>query len=769
MLSANVTETPRPRPPAKTRRSASLLKTATPPPSYAAAFTLTPEGKPRLDTLLGSPMPATFQRVGWDTGSPDRQVSPTSEEDMEWMKEKSQEELSELLVKADDLIKERETELGVASAVCKELYDNNVALKSKHQALLARLPSSPSPSPSPEPMSRTSSRYSISLSRPISEFDTSPLPSSFKGHARKISVSNAEISHLADQNAELLEKLERIESESFSADQSGRRVLKRLEKEISTLREELEKTQAKSEELEEKTRVGFGWDSEQVVQEVWRKKQEREARFRAMRNLGHNGDDEGGSEVRNFAPEGSVFGAPFSFFPPGDTPRRLTGTPNNRQPSAPAPFTPHPESTLISQLLEKIQELEETNVRIIEQQNETTNQLNAMQRETEHISKVYECFADENIIELASETDPPHGNGDRASRDETIRFRSFKRNLETQFSDSPNMDEFPRSLNISTTSRARKSVVGLFDGSEENNRGGSTPDQLRSFSLPIPFASSPRSEGHRSSRSVGSTGLVSPALSSLSLSPSPTHPSNPFNPPHRTLEAELGNEFKDGWGLSAGNPHLRTNSLYDLTQISAPPSPSPSPMSHQHSRSRSSIHEPDALPTPMSMGNSALRLSVEPPTPDKVPTAGRNRGDGPGNRSLRYHRMSETVKSRTSKWVDGRFKDTLTGHVSLAHVGNLPATSQPSTPMPQRLANAFDAVVDNVSGPAGRRSTHDSEDKKVQVEKGKPRGLGAIMLEFWLWLQFAIIILVFLWAMAKRGPKSVLGEAAHRRTVSSSH
>jgi hypothetical protein len=36
-------------------------------------------------------------------------ASPNAEEDPEWLSEKSREELAELLLKADDLIKERET------------------------------------------------------------------------------------------------------------------------------------------------------------------------------------------------------------------------------------------------------------------------------------------------------------------------------------------------------------------------------------------------------------------------------------------------------------------------------------------------------------------------------------------------------------------------------------------------------------------------------------------------------------------------------------
>ena len=40
-------------------------------------------------------------------------------------------------------------------------------------------------------------------------------------------------------------------------------------------------------------------------------------------------------------------------------------------------------------------------------------------------------------------------------------------------------------------------------------------------------------------------------------------------------------------------------------------------------------------------------------------------------------------------------------------------------------------------------------------------GVGGCILEVWLWLQFIIVIALFLWTMAKRGPKVVL-EAERR-------
>jgi hypothetical protein len=135
MLAANIPETPRPRPPAKVRRSVSKPKPiSTPPPSYAAAFSYTPGGQPRVDALLGSPMPVTFRRVGWGSDNRDGLVlSPATEEDREWANERSREELSELLVKADDLIKERENGMQAYTSCCQSrLADKLTPLSSQN-------------------------------------------------------------------------------------------------------------------------------------------------------------------------------------------------------------------------------------------------------------------------------------------------------------------------------------------------------------------------------------------------------------------------------------------------------------------------------------------------------------------------------------------------------------------------------------------------------------------------------------------------------------
>lgn len=57
--------------------------------------------------LLGSPITVTTQLM--EAGTPPTGIPKTTPEVDEWMNEKSREELSELLLKADGLIKSRET------------------------------------------------------------------------------------------------------------------------------------------------------------------------------------------------------------------------------------------------------------------------------------------------------------------------------------------------------------------------------------------------------------------------------------------------------------------------------------------------------------------------------------------------------------------------------------------------------------------------------------------------------------------------------------
>ncbi|KAJ6539738.1 hypothetical protein B0H19DRAFT_1180326 [Mycena capillaripes] len=722
MLS-NETVTPRPRPPAQTKRSSSRpLLQASPPPPYASSILA--ENNTRKE-ILGSPLPATLQDV---------------EENPDWLSEKSREELAELLLKADDLIKERETELGVTSAVCKSLYESNVTLKNKHDALVARIPPTPTPRHSP-PLSANASIVSFpgGMHSKDSSFDAgSPM---YPKRLRRISVSPKDISLLSDQNAELLLKLETLEAEALSADRSGRRALKQLEREIQLLRDELEKTQARSEQLEKNAQEG----TEKIVEEMWRKKKAREAKFRAIRKNNTSG----------YALEGRDFAPPGPFAKPSLSPSSSSEFPQSDDDDsygAEHSFEQPVEHSLVSQLLSKIQELEDTNTRILQQQSETADKLHAVQRETESISKVYEAFSAETGVEWEVVDE----DGRKSPMEGTIRFRSFRRTLEAQAQN----DEFASLLSLPR--KPRKSVIDLFGAANEPG-----PSRL---SFP-------------SSDSMSSTSELSPLKYDFSQSQTPYNMS-PLLASHPTLKAELGSDFGDD-----ADPFSRSRrgSLYDLS-FSVSPSPTPNNLSL-----RSRVSDARAIRNPITSTplSNALQLNVEPPTPSSVQDGDEASGTGSLREKKnkdRYRRMSETLLLRTSRWVDGRFS---TNSSSSSSFGG-GSTLRPS--LPQRLSSALDIVMENFTGPgagtvrgddsaAATRSPSPSGISEVEAEAeaegdentvvldeagaGQKRSAALVrfVLEVWLWLQFAIIIVVFLFAMAKRGPKSVLGEADRRAVV----
>ena len=222
------------------------------------------------------------------------------------------------------------------------------------------------------------------------------------------------------------------------------------------------------------------------------------------------------------------------------------------------------------------------------------------------------------------------------------------------------------------------------------------------------------------------------------------------------------------------------------------------------------------------------------PTPDKLrsPTA------------TRQYRLSQTVRSRTNRWVEGRIVST---------PSSPPAQKQKHEPSPLRndssesqvlrkrssatlgrragrsalasagasaliastglLGETFDSAVGQIRRVASRGSfgfvlppappheeerpetpqaaeedaqmaggeyaskgegevadEHEEADRSLSLRHGasvadplnmQHAGVVGFILEVWLWLQFIIVIALFLWTMAKRGPKVVL-EAERR-------
>ncbi|KAJ6515481.1 hypothetical protein C8R45DRAFT_888336 [Mycena sanguinolenta] len=732
MLS-NETVTPRPRPPAQNRRASAgkAFAQTSPPPPYASSL-LERERKP---SYLGSPLPATLQslRLNSETSDP---LAEDDNADTAWLNEKSREELAELLLKADDLIKERETELGVTSAVCKSLYESNVTLKNKHDALVSRIPSTPRHSP---PLSGNVP-FPGGMHSQNNSFDGNSTNSFlYPTRPRRISVSPRDISLLADQNAELLQKLESLESEALTADRAGRRALKQLEREIQLLRDELERTQARSEELEKKAQMG----TEKLVEEIWRKKKEREAKLKAARKNtpGRNGG------IRDFAPPGPLTKASLS---PNSAEFSSSDDSYDSEPD----FEQSDEHSLVSKLLSKIQELEDTNTRILQQQSDTADKLHAVQRETESISKVYEYFSAENGVEWEVVDEDGH----KSPMEGTIRFKSFRRSLDLQ--EEP-ADAFASLLTLPR--RPRKSVMDLF---------GAADDEAGPSKLTFP------------SSDTMSSSELSPLRYEFSQSSTPYNMS-PVPGGRPSLQSELGSDF----GGDDLDPFVRSrhNSLYDIS-FSASPSPTPNNLSL-----RSRVSDARTTRNRSMSGSSAtlnaLQLNVEPPSPF-AGSSGTATADTPEPGSLReknkdrHQRMSQTLLRRTSRWVDGRFS-------TISSSGSIGAESTPRPSLPQRLSSALDLVMENFTGPSPATRTADdsepadasvgatsmsSEDgentvvlsgntEAVESREAKKALIVKFVLEVWLWLQFAIIIVVFLWAMAKRGPKSVLKEADQRAVV----
>ncbi|KAI0772089.1 hypothetical protein BD413DRAFT_548263 [Trametes elegans] len=858
MLSTNALATPRPPPPAKTRKSSALhYSKLAPPPPYAP---------PLSETLLDSPIPITAQLVNAATLSPDGTGGDDAAPMDEWMNEKSREELSGLLLKADGLIKTRETELGYTSALCKSLYDDNVALKTKHEALLARLPgagtSSPAPSTptSPRPGTPGASRspgimFPSSFDEPLQ-----PLPPSARlRHTRRISVTPGELAHLADQNAELLDKLEQLESESCKADLAGKRKLRKLEQEIQTLREELDKTQAKGAELEEQAKAAVS-----AVQMQRKKEEVRALKEKAAGAL--FGSDLSAAEVRDFAPPPELpRSTPRKRRPvsseadhaPGDTSDALSdelsfdsgGTHEELDcetyfPSSPVSAHEHNRSgtefAIVSQLLSKIRELEETNAQIKEQQRATEERMRAAQWDVDSIRRVYDCL-DVADIDIEDEDSPLRApRPSRVPSGGTIRFSSLRRTLIGDMSrlhTSEGSDGFASGISKGMQStireepngprsgpghKTRKSVVGLFDAnpraSIENDSGPAHGDYPPSLKPAM-------DEVNMSGWSIAATDGLAPPSPSLSLLQAP------LEGPHsgRTLGSELGSEFGDEWPERGFNHHLRASSLYELAGLNASQSTPCSPS--ESFAAPPSILFPsteDTHPVGRAAGSStpppapALQLNIEPPTP----TPERLRSPA----AARQHRLSQTVRARTNRWVEGRFpqdqsqdthilrkrqsavmlggslsfKDKLLGHEpthsdSDAGEGRAGAAILDETfgdavarvrrvqkraslaamvftaPSPHELAEAAleasEAAIEDERAKAAERAEETRQlvhpAPAAVADPAQREGVVGLVLQAWLWLQFAVVVMLFLWAMAKRGPKVVLeaerrGRGAHR-------
>jgi len=667
-------------------------------------------------------------------------------------------------------------------------------LKNKHDALFQRISpiiDTTSP-PNQSPLSSISPLWPAfaTLNQSNSEFgvdDISPehtLSKSCRYKTRRgVSVPTLDISLLADQNAELLSKLEKLESEATSADAAGRRELRRLEKEISLLKEEMEKTQARSDELEEKAKSGFGLGAEKMVEEAWKRKQEREARIKSLKNLrSHNQ----GCEAQNFAPDAPSLFRPQTkmVFPVVEEVTSLVDNAADVLDSK-SSIMEAQDGQLVVKLLQKIQELEATNSKILQHQTETTSRLQAVQRETEFMAKIYE-----RLNELKAQ----HSHDEFTAKDQVsdgfVHWPTESHN--TPQSHLTAGVKRSRSLHKHET-QSRRRAVGLIGDSVSEVSASRKPR----FSLPVPFSEGSLSRRrHHSSYSIGSGGLASPALSSLSLS----------SPPARSLEEfsdlNLAKELGEQWDEPGDTGQPLPRSLSDLGLNFESQSPCP----------------PPSVTPPPELSNS-LQLAIEPPTPQKgAPIAHPHESLLIGNMSPRFQ-QSRSLRNHNYIYREGRYTESLAPNLNLrkrfAGAGSLSIPSRGSAgPL---FFEGFQVIMDEFDERNGstQQESRDADvlhspssdpedyaDAKEELDEattdvgfGQQAGgikreeeeiyneenlsparsqtseiskstVGGIMLEVWMWLQFAIIMLVFLWAMARKGPKSVLRDAERKRTMS---
>jgi hypothetical protein len=554
---------------------------------------------------------------------------------------------------------------------------------------------------------------------------------------------------LNEQNAELMQKLERLESESASAELSGRRILRKLEKDIELLRDELERTQARNSELEEQAKHNFGLDPQRVAEEVLKKKYERELHIQALKNSS-NSSSTSESHVLDFAPTAGrsstssrsmdlLFPSLASSQGPPDEhslleshhPGQLNALPSMVSPVTEMEWAPRrrhsdksespppePQLAIISQLLMKMQELEDTNASIVEQQWETSKKLQAIQRETENMAKVYEYLSDNNNdikLELVEDSILDDEDELRNYNDETIRFRSLRRTIENRNSSivSPAAVD---SYNLSGARKERKSVFGLFGTQALSSNEPQDVNSHKTFTFPTVGDGDSEFDYHN-----------------LPYSPSPLRAHS-----GGSLGSELGSEYGEESRLNAFNHHLRTSSLYNLSSIR---SRRTSLISSVNSDVRDELDE-SMVGTP---STNEVQLTVEPPTPAQLH---KSSNMGPAKTTAaetRLQNLSQTIRSRTSKWIDARFTDRILGPLR-TQVGSETMT------IPSTDTKPADVAAPHSSATALIPST---SSKAVVKER---HSLVKFMIEVWLWFQFAIIILVFVIAMARRGPRSIIAE-----------
>ena len=560
-------------------------------------------------------------------------------------------------------------------------------------------------------------------------------------------MTPTELAQLTDQNAQLSSQLEDLEREATRADESAKRKLGKLEREIERLKGDLdmalEQLQQKEKEIERSS-------------EAKRQRLERDERLLALREK----QQQQHPEVVDFSP-------------PSIPVKRFTRSEEDDSHNDQVPFPTggcNSEVDLISQLMDKIKELEETNREITEEQNESVKKLKKAMIGAEGMRKVYDCLSDDEDVEVEivdedefmDAIDHPFGGSldSVPEEDPPIRFSSLRRTinedihkrLATELFEDDVPDHACGEMEHAQF-RSRGSIAGLFDPPEKRGRTTSLMEQ-------------PEEDSDDMDDSKIFSRGVSPIGSPLLM------PQDP--PTHiRSLGSELGSEYGDDRdGSTSEHRHVRTTSLLSLTAIIA----DNSPLSNtSHSRTASKM-ESSPTPTPKRLAASPHHRSSSMRDKDRSSDAATF--DSTKSR-LRSRLLNQTISARSTRWSDGRLDDVaisasrtprisapLISDVFRSAVEQVTGSSTVTAVAPRQNLQSDEVNLDE---PRDRSHERPAEEREGTGEDGaKEREIrrtkvNEFVLEVWLWLQFILIILVFLWALARRGPRNVLKEAERKR------
>ena len=562
-------------------------------------------------------------------------------------------------------------------------------------------------------------------------------------------MTPAELAQLTDQNYQLTSQLEDLEKEATKADETAKRKLGKLEQEIERLKGDLDKAleQLQQKEIEIERSA-----------EAKKQRMERDERLLALREK----QQQQRQEVVDFSPPPIAIKR-FSRFDADNA--------HDEQVSFPT-VSPISEMDLISQLMNKVRELEETNQEISDQQNESVKKLRKAMIGAEGMRKVYDYFSDEEDVEveLVDEDEfvdanehPAGGPLDSVPEEDTpMRFSNLRRainedihkRLATELfeDDKDTYGEIKR-----THSRSRGSVAEPFDSPE-----------MRGRTLSYMNLEDDDSDDMDDSK-IFSRG-VSPIGSPLLM------PQDP--PTHiRSLGSELGSEYGDE---ADGNPpehrRSRTTSLFSVFSLSAFITDNSPSNRTSHGRSASKVENTPTSAPKRSASSARQRSSSmrDRDRPSDTGTFDRTKS------KLRSRMLSNTIAARSTRWSDGRLEDAAI------------STSRPPRVPTPLISEMFENAVQQVKGsssltivtppqtsqltevnldepeetppepPAGEETAEANSGAAKESEKRRV-GFVGFVLEIWLWLQFSLIILVFVWAMARRGPRTVLKETERKR------